>query len=367
MPKPKVALVYDRVNTRYGGAEQVLLAIKSIFPEAPLFTSVYDPSQAKWSSEFEIKPSFLQSWPGASRNHRWLAPLMPLAFESLDLSEFEIVISITSAEAKGVITKPHQLHICYLLTPTRYLYSHRHQYLESVPFSKVIKPFLNHLTRWDQVAITRPDVVIPISELVKERIKKYYHLSTEEVIYPPVELPTQIYPAPDLPFSKYFLSLSRLVDYKRIDLSIRACLKLGKNLVVAGDGPSMPRLKKMAQNSNQILFLGEVSSRAHHQLLAHSQALLMPGQEDFGITALESNAHGRPVIIHQKSGAAEIISGIKIKNEFLSSLSEAIIDLDKHNFSSNKLSKYMKKYDKTVFVEKFKKIVDEKWRQHVRS
>ncbi|MEA2056669.1 MAG: hypothetical protein U9O78_03095, partial [Patescibacteria group bacterium] len=166
----RTALVYDRVNTRYGGAEQILTAFFELFPQADLYTSVFDQEQAKWVKPHRVKPSFLQKLPLAKSRHRAFLPLMPFAFENLNLSDYDLVISVTSAEAKGVITKPEQLHLCYLLSPPRYLYSHRQRYLQSrlilkiPPFAFVAKKILDYLTWWDQVAIYRPDVVIPLSK-----------------------------------------------------------------------------------------------------------------------------------------------------------------------------------------------------------
>ena len=190
---PKIALVYDHVNTPYGGAEKVLLALNKAFPNAPLFTSVYHP-RAKWAKVFKIKTSFLQKIPFANSLHRFFAPLMPLAFESLNFSEYDIIISVTSATAKGIITKPNQIHICYMLTPTRYLHSHRTHYEKTHwPFKIPIISFISrkifdYLAWWDQIASNRPDLIIPISNLVKKRVKKYYHSLSHDVIYPPINL-----------------------------------------------------------------------------------------------------------------------------------------------------------------------------------
>ncbi len=227
----KTALVYDRANTAYGGAEQVLIALKQIFPDADLFTSVYDPAAAEWTKNFSVKPSFLQSFPGAKKHHRAYLPLMPLAFEQLDLSDYKLVVSVTSAEGKGIISKPDQFHLCYLLTPPRYLYSHREQYLHSRPvlnlpgirfFSNKI---LDYLTWWDQAAIYRPDAIIPISNLVRLRTAKYYQLEIEDPVYPPSDVSLQ--PENKMPFDllkkhlngpdELVLTVSRLVAYKRID------------------------------------------------------------------------------------------------------------------------------------------------------
>ena len=314
--KPKVALVYDRVNTVYGGAEKVLLALHRAFPDAPLYTSVYHP-RAKWANVFKIKTSFLQKIPFANRFHQFFVPLMPLAFESFDLSEYDIIISITSAEAKGVITKPDQLHLCYLLTPTRYLYSHRAHYEQTHwPFKIPLLRFFSqkifdYLTWWDRVAAQRPDIIIPISNLVKDRAQEYYQRQVAETIYPPFD-PQELTPPSTIknyfPYylpQEFYLVISRLVPYKRIDLAIHACQRLNKNLVIIGEGPAAAQLKKIA-NSNTY-FLGNVTTIQRQAIISQAEAILMPGVEDFGITAIEAIMSDKPIILHQKSGAAELI------------------------------------------------------------
>src|SRR3990167_9737624 len=165
----KVALVYDRVN-KWGGAERVLLALHKIFPDAPLYTSVYDKDKAPWAKVFSVKTSFLQNFPFASGNHEYYAPLMPLAFESFTFDEYDLVISVTSEAAKGIITKPGTLHICYCLTPTRYLWSHFNLYFENPILKFISSPVASYLKTWDRIAAQRPDVMIAISDTVRKRI-----------------------------------------------------------------------------------------------------------------------------------------------------------------------------------------------------
>src|SRR3990172_2765359 len=169
----KIALVYDRVN-KWGGAERVLLALHEMFPKAPLYTSVYDSKNAPWAQVFpKVVTSFLQKLPFAKSNHEFLAPLMPLAFESFDFSGFDLVISVTSEAAKGIKTRFGTLHVCYCLTPTRYLWSGYDDYFKGSPFKVVTKPIINYLRWWDKRAAKRPDVMIAISSEVQNRIKKY--------------------------------------------------------------------------------------------------------------------------------------------------------------------------------------------------
>ena len=365
--KPKVALVYDRVNTAYGGAEKVLLALHRAFPQAPLYTSVYHP-RAKWASVFEIKTSFLQKIPFANRFHRFLVSLMPIAFEAFDFSNYDIIISITSAEAKGIITQPHQLHLCYLLTPTRYLYSHRAHYEQTHwPFKIPVLSFasrkiFDYLTWWDKVAAQRPDVIIPISNLVKNRAEEHYQRQIENSLYPPFD-PQELTRAEDtesftpyyLP-KEYLLVISRLVPYKRIDLAIKACQRLNKGLVIIGEGPAEVQLKKIS--GSNIHFLGNVTTTQRQAIISKSQAILMPGLEDFGITAIEALLSNKPIILHAKSGASELIKGepgaILLKQLSVGELVTAIKKLSNLKLESGSLKKKLSKYAINDFAALFK-------------
>jgi glycosyltransferase involved in cell wall biosynthesis len=362
MSSLKVALVYDRVNTKFGGAENVLLALHELFPKAPLYTFVYDSKKAVWAKSFKVIPSFVNKIPFANKLHRYLAWLAPLAFESFDLSGFDLVISITSAEAKGVITNASQTHICYLLTPPRYLYQDKNLELESKIWLKwpVIKQLANllikYLTWWDQAAIHRPDFIIPISNKVKARVKKFYNLNTEPVIYPPINSDVKIlHPTSYIPNS-YYLIISRLVPYKRLDLAIKAFNQLSKKLIIIGEGPQFSKLTKMANKNIQ--FLGSVNQEKLNQLLANCTALVMPQIEDFGIAALEANAHLKPVIIHKSSGACELITdrihGVWFNNQNARELIKAVATLESLNFDKNKLKANALKYQKNIFISNFK-------------
>lgn len=366
---PKIALIYDRVNTTYGGAEQVLLALLKKYPNAVLFTSVYDQKKAKWAKNFRVKTSFLQKIPFTKNLHRYLAALMPLAFECLDLSAYDIVISITSAEAKGVVTRRDQLHLCYLLSPPRYLYHYQAEYLKqnkllNLPIiSDLAKAALNYLKKWDQIAIYRPDLVIPIAEIVKKRAKKYYsNLKLEKVIYPPIN--TELLKEKKLPnlYGDYLLLVSRLVPYKNIAPAILACQKLGLKLIIVGGGPELENLKNLADDL--IVFKNKVNNKTLANLYRHCQALLSPGLDDFGIVALEANLFGKPVIINKLAGAAELIAngkqGIHLQyeegdqvKETVKNLVASIQKMQKTVFDSKQISKNTLKYDTNEFASNF--------------
>ncbi|MBD3250588.1 MAG: glycosyltransferase [Candidatus Pacebacteria bacterium] len=384
----KTAIVYDKAATTFGGAEQVLLALHQRFPKAPLLTSVYQPKKAVWAKAFpQIFTSFLQKIPFASSAYRWFLPLMPLAFESLDLSEYDLIISVTSGEAKGIITKPDQFHLCYLLTPPRYLYSHRAEYLESkkllsLPgFKWLTSKLLNYLVWWDQAAIHRPDLIIPISQLVAQRVKNYYKIEPGPVVYPPVDVAfsqtaTRAYKdlskfdrLPSLP-TNYFLVVSRLVAYKQIELAIQACLALGQNLIIVGQGPEMVELKVMTtklqaeptSQSAQIVFLGNQPQEVVNHLYQGAEALLMPAKEDFGITALQANYFGTPAVLHQQSGAAEIIKdqqhAVLLKETNLSYLIRAIEQIKSTRFNSKQLKTNAQDYTTNKFLDKLESIIE---------
>src|SRR5258708_777508 len=211
----KVALVYDRIN-KWGGAERILLALHEIFPEAPLYTSVYNSELAPWASIFTIKTSFLQKFPKASSHHEMLATLMPVAFESFSFDEYDLVISITSEAAKGIITKTTTKHICICLTPTRYLWSGYNTYFSKSVFKNISKPIVHYLKKWDRVAAQRPDAYIAISQEVQKRIKKYYGRDSV-IIYPPLTIESKGKKNPENQkqiTDNYFLVVSRLVPYK---------------------------------------------------------------------------------------------------------------------------------------------------------
>lgn len=392
LTKPKIALVYDKVNTSYGGAEHVLKAIGEIFPDAPLFTSVYSKEIATWANTFDIKTSFLQKFKFLRKRHQLLASFMPTAFESMNLNNYDIIISISSAEAKGVLTKPNQLHICYMLTPTRYIYSHRKKYLSSKGFLNwpIIKELanlmLNYLEWWDKAAAFRPDIIIPISKLVKKRIKDFYSIDSGPVIYPSANIVPNETLKRKVSFP-FYLSISRLVDYKRVDLSIKAALKLNKFLVIVGTGIQESELKEIASNqwtermtyesihsllsrakkqNSKIIFAKNLSELDVNFLLTNCEALLMPGEEDFGITGLEASNFGKPVIVFYTSGVSELlengINSIFIKEETEQEVIRAIVELENTKFDKKLIKLKAKYHSVDKFKKQFENIIIESWK-----
>lgn len=367
----KVALVYDRVN-KWGGAERVLLALHEMFLDAPLYTSVYNLESAPWANVFpEVIPSFLQKFPWARGRHEYLPFLMPLAFESFNFDEYDLVISVTSEAAKGIITKPGTLHICYCLTPTRYLWSGYGDYFKGLTFKGITWPVVKYLRTWDKIAAQRPDVMVAISTEVQNRIKKYYNRDSE-IVFPPVSFSTMDYrllttarriKAVDgrlLTVSGFFLIVSRLVPYKKVDLAIEAFNKLGLPLVIVGTGSEEKRLKRMAKSN--IKFIGQLTDEVLSDYYSKCTALIMPQEEDFGIVAVEAQRAGAPVIAYKKGGAQDTVidgeTGVFFAAQTIESLASAIEKFGRMKFNKHDCLENAKKFSKERFKMKFKKLAD---------
>jgi glycosyltransferase involved in cell wall biosynthesis len=301
----KVALVYDRVN-KWGGAERVLLALHKMFPQAPLFTSVYNQEKAPWARVFKIKTSFLQNFPKAKTAHELYAFLMPLAFESFNFDDYNLVISVTSEAAKGIITKPKTKHICYCLTPTRYLWSGYNDYFKSSLFKLLSKPAVSYLRSWDKIAAQRPDEYIAISTEVQKRIKKYYGRDSE-IIYPPSEMANGKWQmANSDKTGDYFLIVSRLTNfYKRVDIAIKACNELKLPLKIVGSGLDEEKLRRIAGST--VEFLSNLTDDQLSGYYKNCRALIFPAREDFGLAMVEAQSFGRPVIAFRGGGALDIV------------------------------------------------------------
>jgi glycosyltransferase involved in cell wall biosynthesis len=354
----KVALVYDRVN-KWGGAERVLLALHELYPDAPLYTSVYNKKTAKWAKVFTVKTSFLQYFPFASSAHEYYPWLMPKVFESFSFDEYDLVISVSSEAAKGIITKGKTIHVCYLLTPTRYLWSGYKQYFRNSFFRILSYPIVSSLRIWDKKASKRPHVYIAISEEVKKRIKKYYNRSAS-VIYPPVTVQNTSRDRNKISSSgNYFLVVSRLVGYKRIELAVMACTRLGLPLKVIGIGSEEKRLRQLAGPT--IEFLGLLTQDRLLQYYKGCKALLFPGIEDFGLTVLEAQACGKPVIAFRGGGALETIienkTGVFFTPQTVNALASTLQNFDKKRFSSKASENNTKRFSKDRFKREFKKYI----------
>ncbi len=354
----KVAIVYDRVN-KWGGAERVLIALHELFPNAPLFTSVYDSRNASWAKIFpEIKTSFLQNISFLRKRHHLIGYLMPFVFETFNFDDYDLVISVTSEAAKGVITKPETKHISYVLTPTRYLWSGYQEYFKNIVLKVISWPTINYLKRWDKIAAYRPDKIISISTEVRRRVKKYYDIESD-VIFPPVtiDLKAREKTSKD---NNYYLIVSRLVPYKKVDLAIKAFNKLGYQLVIVGTGSEACKLKLLSKSKN-IKFLGQVSDKKLADLYSNCKAFIFPQDEDFGLTAVEAGLFGKPVIAYRSGGAIDTVvegkTGIFFNEQMWQSLYEAIERFEKTSFDSKIIIRNAKRFNKENFRKGLLKLV----------
>lgn len=357
----KVALVYDRVN-KIGGAERVLETLHQIWPEAPLFTSVYNPQTAPWARKFKVIPSFLNKFPFAKKRHEAYPFLMPLAFESFDFNEYDVVVSVASEAAKGIVTQPQTLHICYCLTPTRYLWSGYQEYFQNKAFRFLTKPIVAYLRSWDKIAAQRPDIYLATCKNVKKRIKKYYGRDSE-VIYPPMD--TEKWQLPKKKEIKdYFLIVSRLdFGYKKVGLVVEAFNQLGLPLKIIGAGTQERRLRKMARKN--IEFLGQLTDKELLGYYQRCQAVVFPQEEDFGLVPLEAQASGRPVIAFQKGGALETViegkTGLFFAPQTQGALIKTIEKFIISQFKPQDCRQNAERFDKKRFKKKIEGYVKEKW------
>lgn len=355
----KIALVYDRVN-KFGGAERVLLSLKKLFPDAPLYTLVYKPQKALWAKEFLVIPTFLNKISFLRSKHELLAPIAPMAFETLDLKEFDVIISITSADAKSVITNPNQLHICYCLTPTRYFWSGQKEYQKDIKM-RLLPRFLRDVFKYlDLVIASRPDIFLSISNEVKSRVKKYY-LRNSEIIYPPVDDKFFTDKPLDMNQRDYYLFVSRLVSYKKADLVVKVFRLLDLPLVVVGEGSEKARLKNLA--GSRTIFTGAVSDEKLIEYYRHAIATVFPQHEDFGIVPIESQACGTPVIAYGRGGATETVidkkTGLFFKHQTQKSLLKSIKKFQTLKFNPQDCINNAKKFSEQNFLREFKKHFNE--------
>lgn len=358
----KVAIVHDFLN-QMGGAEHVLKIFREIYPEAPIYTTIYVPSAVCPSfMTADIRTSFMQKLPMIKKHARRYLPLYQYAIELFDLSEFDVVLSSSSSFAKGVITPPHTCHICYCYTPMRFVWNY-HTYIEQEPFSRLTKiclPYIIHrLRRWDEITANRVDYYIAISEEVRRRIRKYYRRDAV-IIHPPVDTSKFEVSTQD---DGYFLILSRLLPYKRIDIAIQAFNELKLPLKIVGSGRDMGRLQKMAGPT--IEFLGRLCDSDMHECLARCRALVFPGLEDFGLAPVEAMSCGKPVIAYAGGGALETVvegeTGLFFYEQTPEAVKNAVEQFDADRFDPYKIRQHAEQFDVSVFKMQISTYVREKF------
>ncbi len=375
---PKIAIVFDDL-IQYGGAERLLLAVHEIWPKAPIYTSI---ASQEWrercqDQKINLKISFMQKLPFKKALNRLYSVLglHMLAFETFDFTDYDLVLSISSRYAHGVVTKPNTKHICYMNSPSRQFWETSKYFSKEPLLTRILKftisPFLTHARSWDYISAQRVDKFIANSPVPQKRIKKYYQRESE-IIYPPVEIPEKRLKDLVQEEKDYFLVLTRLLSWKRVDIAIKACQKLNQKLIIVGEGPAKSNLQKIAKekstnNTNKIKFTGYVSEKEKWKLLANAKALIMTQKEDFGITALESMAVGRPVIAYDIGGSQITIkpgeTGEFFEEQTLESLAKALktFEPDKYNleaclsqsqnFSKSKFQAHLKKAVNKVYLK----------------
>lgn len=367
----KIALVHDDF-IQYGGAEKLVLAFHELWPEAPIYTSIVSHQWQKRAKEMKVKfvTSFMQRLPFAEKLNRYYSPFLfhALAFESFNFDDFDVVLSSSSRFAHSIITKPHTLHICYMNSPGRMFwesndYFNNEDYALLKPIKSLARPFLSfplsHLRKWDYVASRRPDLLIANSKLPKRRIKKYYQRDAK-IIYPFVDY-SIFQKSPDSK-GDYFVILTRLVSWKKIDIAIRACNTLKLPLKIIGVGPDTQRLKGISGPT--IEFLGYAKDERIPVLLG-CKALINTQEEDFGIVPLEALACGKPVIAYGKGGALETVVDGKTGMFFYEQTEESLIDalknFNSNNYNSKDCREQAQRYHKDIFMHKIHDLVEKEY------
>lgn len=371
MAAPKIAIVADWL-TNMGGAEEVVLALHEAFPEAPIYTSTYAPETMPRFNNLDIRTTKLQNLPRALRKlHKFFPMLRVRAFQELDLSEFDIIISSASAEAKQIRkSRPDQVHICYCHTPIRYYWSHYKEYKKDPGFGKLnllvrsAMPFLvPPLKKADYTAAQNVDVFIANSAEVQKRIKTYYD-KPSTIIHPPADVNRF---TPSRTRGDYYVALGRQVPYKRIDLAVAAATKLGVKLKVFGNGSAHNDLVSIAGPTVEFHTdrFGDASDDAVTEALNSAKGFIFPTEEDFGIVQVEALAAGAPVIAYGKGGTLDIVqdgeSGVLFQKQTVDAVTAAIEKAETLTFMPATLQRKAKRFDKSLFISKMRKIVSDEY------
>ena len=361
----KVAIVCDWL-TNVGGAEKVLLAVHEMYPKAPIYTSQYNPKGIDWFKDADVRTGKLQKIPSKFRR---LIPMMRQKyFDKLDLSEYDLVISVTGAEAKSIKFGPNTTHICYCHVPTQYYWQMYDDYVKNPGFGVLnpvvrvgFKAFVKPLKKADFSGAQRPSYFVTISSYAADLIKKYYRRDAT-VIAPPVE--TDKFTVVKNTTRDGFINFSRQVSWKRQELAIKACIKAGKKLTIIGDGPEHKNLVKAANGSELIRFLPTLSTEEIAKEITHAEAFLFPSMEPFGIAPVEALSAGCPVIAFGEGGAVDYIkdgiNGVLFDKQTVSSLVDAIERFEKMKFDQEKIAKSAEEFDINNFKKKLQKFIDEK-------
>ena len=366
MKDKKIAIVADWLTT-YGGAEKVVKSLHDIFPKAPIYTSQYCDKEIDWFNDCDIRTGWMNLFPAKLR--KVLSVFRAIYFTNLDLSEYDVIISVTTAESKGVKTTSNQLHISYLQgPPTQYLWGMYDKYIENPGFGKLnsivrffFRLLIKPLRKLDYKYAQRPDFLLANSTYSAEEIKKYYHRESE-VIFPPVEIDK-------FKLNKdkcdYFISTARQVNWKRLDLAIRACIATGEKFVLIGGGAEHGKLIELANKNQNIEFKPVIKSPAElSKIVSQAKGFIFPSLEPFGIAPIEALATGTPVLAFKKGGALDYIksgeNGLFFDEQSEESLILGIKEFNKIKFDANKVSLSARRFSEIEFKKRMAKIIDEK-------
>ncbi|MFA7209120.1 MAG: glycosyltransferase [Parcubacteria group bacterium] len=359
----KIALVHDYL-VQVGGAEKVLECFTEVFPDAPIHTLVYDKKLMHGFFEGkDIRTSFLQNIPFSRKKHRVFPQFMPMAIEQFDFSGYDVVLSDSSSFAKGIITGPETLHVCYMHTPMRFAWDDCQKYTEDFYFPSIIKRFIplvmNYVRIWDRVSADRPDKIIANSNFIARRIKKYYKRDSA-VINPPIDI-TRFYTSAER--GDYFLLVGRFMAYKKLDLVVQAFNRTGLQLKIIGRGPEYQKLKEMAEGN--IEFLGRVSDEELPGYYAQCRAFIFPQEEDFGIVAIEAMASGRPIIAFRGGDIPEHIEegkmGLFFEEQTVPAIVEAIGKFNDADYDPAYIRAQAEKFDKSLFKARIKEYIESEY------
>lgn len=379
----KVAIVCDWL-TNVGGAEKVLLRVHQLYPDAPIYTSKYDPKGIDWFRDADVRTGWLQIFPSCLR--RFLGPLRQWYFSHLDLSEYDLIISVTGAEAKSVKSgrrlhaagkksqNPHGIHVSYCHVPTQYYWQMYDDYMKNPGFG-VLNPFVRFcfwllvkpLRRADLKAAQHPDYYVTISDYARSAIKRYYGREAV-VVHPPVEISDFQKPTGGKPVENYYIVTSRQVNWKRLDLAVKACMMSQRHLVVIGEGPEHKKLVKLAKGSGLVEFLPLMDKQKLATYLSQAKGYLFPSMEPFGIAPVEALAAGCPVLAYGEGGARDYITegknGLLFSQQSATSLAEAILKFEKLKFNRNKVAQTALKFDQPRFDKELKDFIKKCEKQH---
>ncbi|MCG8453890.1 MAG: glycosyltransferase [Spirochaetales bacterium] len=368
----RIAFVHDWLTT-FGGAERVVALWKELFPDAPIHTLVYD--QKNLGHIFppdSVIPSRIQRWPFSKRYYRKLLPFMPRAFEEFDFSNFDIVLSSSSSCAKGILTSSSTFHASYVHSPMRYAWDLYPEYLRSSgPITRhFMRQMMPDIRLWDQASANRVDLFLCNSQEVARRIRKTYRREAT-VIHPPIE--TGIFtpkesaesPKKGSELGEAYLCVGRLIPYKRVDLAVKACTKLNRRLDIIGNGAEMKHLKSIAGPS--VRFLGFQSDDAIRKAYQECRGFLFPGLEDFGMTPLEAQSSGRPVIAFGRGGALETVSenqtGLFHQEQSTKSLISAMEQFESQTWNPLEIRKHALNFDRSVHISRIQNALIDGYKQ----